>query len=250
MCHLLIKWGLKRRRLVATRPTNTLYRSTDRDSGLRGGPSLFIHKSRVASCSTSIRSHRGKNRLCAEKSELPDDLQCGSSVKSIQTLKMLNVLLVSVLTIFYQISQENILVSSMTIKSLLLAWVNECKCTFTHLVFRKISRWKWKFCHLPFIKDNFTIAKGVQVINIFFFCPLQIKTSDQFTCEIFFSFFFFFFLFFLKILSTIKGELRLWWKSKEHRQIWALLSFWIAFLLLSSFKWFSMAGTFFLISHS
>lgn len=43
-----------------------------------------------------------------------------------------------------------------------------------------------------------------------FFSPVQAKTSDQFTSEIFF---------FFKILSTIKGELRLWWKSKEHQQI-------------------------------
>lgn len=42
----------------------------------------------------------------------------------------------------------------------------------------------------------------------FFFPPIQAKTSDQFTSEIFF----------FKILSTIKGELRLWWKSKEHQQ--------------------------------
>ena len=149
-------------------------------------------------------------------------------------------LLAIISTIFDKIRRGNILISSMTIKLLSLAWVNESKYTFMHWMFRKISWGKCKFWHLSFIREFYhgEVILSNQPQFFFSYSSKNLRSVHKF--------FFFFFL----IISTIKGELRLWWKSKEHQQIWALLSFWIAFLVLSSFKWFSMAGTFFLISHS
>lgn len=151
---------------------------------------------------------------------------------------MLNMLLIINLTTFDKITRENVLISSTNMKSLLLPWVDGCKCTFMQLVLEKILYENGSFVTFHSSKTILPFLRKLRWSTFFFF-PTQAKTSDLFVCEIFFL-----------ILSTIKGELRLWWKSKEHQQIWALLSFWIAFLLLSSFKWFSMAGTFFLISHS
>ena len=147
-------------------------------------------------------------------------------------------LLVIISTIFDKIRRGNILISSMTIKLLSLAWVNESKYTFMHWMFRKISWGKCKLWHLSFIREFYHGEVILSDQPQFFF--LLSKQKPQISSQVFF----------FLILSTIKGELRLRWKSKEHQQIWALLSFWIAFLVLSSFKWFSMAGTFFLISHS
>ena len=55
------------------------------------------------------------------------------------TFELLNMFLVIISTIFDKIRRGNILISSMTIKLLSLAWVNESKYTFMHSMFRKIS---------------------------------------------------------------------------------------------------------------
>lgn len=136
---MLMKLGPKGRRVAAPSSMKTLHWSIDRDAGLRGSPGIFMNESLVASCYTSMQSCCGKTRLCVGKSDLPENLQCGSSVKSILMNFENAQCVVLILTIFYKISQENILRSSVTIKSLILAWVNECQCTFTHLLWRKTA---------------------------------------------------------------------------------------------------------------
>lgn len=129
--HLPMKFYLTRRRIVAISSMKTSYWSTDSDAGLTGGPGIFINKSLVAGCSASMQSHHKKRG-----SECPDHLKCESGMKSARTCEMLNMFLVLISTIFYKISRENT-ISPVTIKSLLLACMNECKCAFAQLVFRK-----------------------------------------------------------------------------------------------------------------
>lgn len=221
-----MKLELRERRAVAVSPMKTMHWSTSRDAGLRGGLGILISKSLVASWSAGMQSHQGKTKTYLTEPEFLGHLK----VKEAWNFG-------NVQHVAYNLTFKNVPVTmskSLVTSKSWLACVDECKCILW--VSRKISGWIWKFCHLPFIKDNFTMAKRAQVINIFSLFKQKFPISTQVE--------------FLKIVHTIKGELRLWWKSKEHQQIWALLSFWIAFLLLSSFKWFSMAGTFFLISHS
>lgn len=56
MCHLLMKLGSKRRRVVAISSMNTSPWSADRDAGLRGGLGTLINKSPVASGGASMQS--------------------------------------------------------------------------------------------------------------------------------------------------------------------------------------------------
>ena len=57
MCHLHMKLGLRRRRMVATISMKISHWPTDGDAGLRGALRSFINKSLVASCSASMQSH-------------------------------------------------------------------------------------------------------------------------------------------------------------------------------------------------